>query len=79
MEVDDIREHRSVKLGLDVSDNGRQRWLDPSPCDDNRVPKNVQEKGKQRDRGVGLGMRFRAGGTKEWPSRQGAGEDTRRT
>lgn len=37
MEVDDDREHRSVKLGLDVSNNGGQIWSDPGPCDENRV------------------------------------------
>lgn len=30
----------------------------------------VQKKKREQDRGVGLGMRFRVGGTKEWPRAQ---------
>lgn len=49
----------------------RRKMVIQVTCDvDVRVSHNVQEKvmGWEQDRGVGLGMRFRVGGTKEWPS-----------
>jgi hypothetical protein len=70
---------REIDLGSRISTEDGKRLVKVT-CDvDDRVSQNMRGRRKDDDRVGGLGMRFRVGGTKEWPSRQGTGEEARRT